>query len=976
MANRDFEIRMRMEAEYSAAQKALRAAEKEIKRLQAAAKGLGQDLAKIDGGRVARPMDAAGQAMQRTAMSAKQLQQATRQLPMQFTDIAVGLATGQAPMMVLLQQGGQLKDVFGGIGPAARAMGGYIAGLVNPFTVAAAAIGAVGFAWHQAEQQMYAFNRALIMSGNYVGSSAEELRELAGELDGIAGVTGRAASAALAEVAGTGKFTEEQFELVTEAALRMQVATGKSVEDTVSAFARLADDPVDGLLKLNEAEHFLTRTQLDRVRALVEEGREQDAVTEAMRIYAGTVERRTRELEKNLGLVAGAWADIKGSAAEAWDEMVTGLGEADRAARDFLATLGNVEPQTKQMIRGVAASLAGLSPLLSGALMAVAGTPARPFAGDTSSVDSSARGDEVVDSGEEEAREKAREEFDRIVLSNLDKQARLQREINRIREVGEAAGKTEAEIQEQIAAATARAAEAERKRTRKGTDPNATAQRALAALQKQLAMLGELEAGEKRVSEAAKVRYEIAQGAYRDADEGLKAQLLATAELIDAENHRTAIAKELAAVSLEKIRLQGQGAAAGVAEAITKLEELREQLEALGDAAGVATVSEVIGLTRARADLDAFGAQYEAVMGEVAREQERIQTLVQTGLISEWEGQNRIVTLYRDKSAVIAAMLPQMEAMAQALGDPAAIAGVERIRAELERMQATTSLLQQQLGQTFTGSLSEALHSLATNTRDLGAAVQGFLLSMADGLARMSSEMLAQEAWSRIQGLFNSGGEDGGPEAEQSAAAAATAAAASALGTAAGVVNTGAAATTSAATALGTAGGTVLTSATAITAAAVQLQAAAAALAAANAIGAASGGFAEGGYTGPGGKYQVAGVVHRGEGVLNQAEIRALGGPGGFYALREAIARRQLPALRFAGVGAPRVSVPAAPRYSFAEGGYARDAMPGQAVTIRPVVAIGESEIAEAMNSSAGDRVFITQAKRMKQSLKQVLEIG
>ena len=48
-------------------------------------------------------------------------------------------------------------------------------------------------------------------------------------------------------------------------------------------------------------------------------------------------------------------------------------------------------------------------------------------------------------------------------------------------------------------------------------------------------------------------------------------------------------------------------------------------------------------------------------------------------------------------------------------------------------------------------------------------------------------------------------------------------------------------------------------------------------------------GYADGGFTGYGGKYDVAGVVHRGEGVLTQEEIAALGGPAGFYALREAI---------------------------------------------------------------------------------------
>ena len=47
--------------------------------------------------------------------------------------------------------------------------------------------------------------------------------------------------------------------------------------------------------------------------------------------------------------------------------------------------------------------------------------------------------------------------------------------------------------------------------------------------------------------------------------------------------------------------------------------------------------------------------------------------------------------------------------------------------------------------------------------------------------------------------------------------------------------------------------------------------------------------FSSGGYTGDGGRFEPAGIVHRGEGVLNQDEIRALGGASGFHALRRSI---------------------------------------------------------------------------------------
>lgn len=48
-------------------------------------------------------------------------------------------------------------------------------------------------------------------------------------------------------------------------------------------------------------------------------------------------------------------------------------------------------------------------------------------------------------------------------------------------------------------------------------------------------------------------------------------------------------------------------------------------------------------------------------------------------------------------------------------------------------------------------------------------------------------------------------------------------------------------------------------------------------------------GFAEGGYTGAGGKYEVAGVVHKGEGVLSQRDMAALGGVGAFERFRASL---------------------------------------------------------------------------------------
>ncbi len=48
-----------------------------------------------------------------------------RTLPAQFTDIVTQLAGGQNPFLIMLQQGGQISDSFGGpLRPAYPAEGG------------------------------------------------------------------------------------------------------------------------------------------------------------------------------------------------------------------------------------------------------------------------------------------------------------------------------------------------------------------------------------------------------------------------------------------------------------------------------------------------------------------------------------------------------------------------------------------------------------------------------------------------------------------------------------------------------------------------------------------------------------------------------------------------------------------------------------------------------------------------------------
>lgn len=111
----------------------------------------------------------------KTSMSAKQTAWAMSMIPAQMTDIVVGLSTGQSPFMVLMQQGGQLKDMFGGIGPAIKGVGTYIIGLVNPYSVAAAAVGLLTYAVYQNRQEIDAATKIATTSLGANGDAAERL---------------------------------------------------------------------------------------------------------------------------------------------------------------------------------------------------------------------------------------------------------------------------------------------------------------------------------------------------------------------------------------------------------------------------------------------------------------------------------------------------------------------------------------------------------------------------------------------------------------------------------------------------------------------------------------------------------------------------------------------------------------------------------------------------------------------------------
>ncbi|KQA29521.1 hypothetical protein F546_05235 [Vibrio paracholerae 877-163] len=290
----------------------------------------------------------------KNGISAGQMKAALRGLPAQFTDIAVSLQGGQAPLTVLLQQGGQLKDMFGGIGPAAKAMGGYVAGLINPFSLAAASAGALTLAYYQGSEEADRYRDAIILTGNASGVTADKLADMAKRLDDISG-TQRNAAKAIAEIASTGKIAADEIGMVAQAAVMMESATGKAVSETVAEFVKLAEEPSKAIAELNKNQNFLTQAVYEQITALEKQGKTQEAARLAMETYSEELVERSSDVKKGLGTIERAWEGIKKVSSEAWDAMLNvGRRETDY---DALAEINEQIEDTQRKLNNARSML-------------------------------------------------------------------------------------------------------------------------------------------------------------------------------------------------------------------------------------------------------------------------------------------------------------------------------------------------------------------------------------------------------------------------------------------------------------------------------------------------------------------------------------------------------------------------------------------------------------------------------------------
>ncbi|EFF4813060.1 phage tail tape measure protein, partial [Escherichia coli] len=250
-------------------------------------------------------------------------------------DIATQLAGGQNPWLILLQQGGQVKDSFGGMIPMFRGLAGAITLPMVGVTSLAVATGALVYAWYQGDSTLSAFNKTLVLSGNQSGLTADRMLTLsrAGQ---AAGLTFNQARESLAALVNAGVRGGEQFDAINQSVARFASASGVEVDKVAEAFGKLTTDPTSGLIAMVRQFRNVTAEQIAYVAQLQRSGDEAGALQAANDIATKGFDEQTRRLKENMGTLE-TWADKTGKAFKSMWDAILDIGRPESSA-DMLAS--------------------------------------------------------------------------------------------------------------------------------------------------------------------------------------------------------------------------------------------------------------------------------------------------------------------------------------------------------------------------------------------------------------------------------------------------------------------------------------------------------------------------------------------------------------------------------------------------------------------------------------------------------------
>lgn len=719
-------------------------------------------------------------AMSKGGISAGQYSQAMRYLPMQITDVVTSLASGMPVWLVAIQQGGQIKDSFGGIGntfkalttlitPARIAMGGLVG------IVAAAGIAAVSAMNDQDE-----FNRSIQKTGNYAGVTSGELEQMAQQGGQLRGNYSQVRDI-LNGLVSSGRFTGETLTSVAQAATLMAELSGQSADEVVSSFLKMNDGVTSWAANTTQQYHFLDLETYQRIQSLEDQGRKEEAIELASQAFKQASEERLRTMEQQLNRAARAWNNVKIAASGAWESFKDKAGGAlglDAPADELADKIKELEARIaaagsdtevamqpreyQESVKRYKEDLAALKEKQQAEEKAIA-VEAKRKQTDAESIAAADKlqklwkGNRSELEKEADAVEETRKNYETLWKSAsgrdmlqsrgvtstdgknfsggqwdtdtkaLDKSGQkaeqynkqLQQTLNQKKAITEL-DRVEAEIRNGSLSEATKAQQDEARATAKKIDAANAANKATKE--------GQSLAKQQETSNKNFVKQLEDQAAKRtQGAAATRVQEIATRNLT-AEQRRQAEAANAAITAqefkgqnlqlqLEYMRDTGDTAGASMLELKDRVSELRREFEASGNTEGLNWLDKLLPVAETKIRVDDLKKQLDDLFTYQSQQETSIQAQVQGGLLNEIQGRQRLVDLHQEVGDKIKGYLPQLKEMATAPGE----AG-DKIREMIRQLEEEL------------GKLNQAGNELTQSFRDgLQSGIESSLMGLAKG---------------------------------------------------------------------------------------------------------------------------------------------------------------------------------------------------------------------------------------------------
>lgn len=207
-----------------------------------------------------------------------QMVQVMCQLLVQFIDIFISLQGGMFFFIVLVQQGGQIKDSFGGVELVLKGVLLVLLGMVNLYIVVVVVVGLVVYVWYDVEQQVQVYMKVFVLLCNEVVVMilmfVIMVQKISDVLQVVVGV-----GVEVVQVVGlNGKIVVQNFQDVVNVVVVMKEISGQVFDEIIVMYVKLVEDLVKGMQKFNEQVNFMILVFYEQVKVLQEQGWNQDVV--------------------------------------------------------------------------------------------------------------------------------------------------------------------------------------------------------------------------------------------------------------------------------------------------------------------------------------------------------------------------------------------------------------------------------------------------------------------------------------------------------------------------------------------------------------------------------------------------------------------------------------------------------------------------------------------------------------------------